>query len=457
MRFIRALVKAVSAFWTALSKSELEQVFIPTLKDLEVARGSEHAPLPRSSFHLSELPAIIHDKLVYHLAGSDNDYSNYEKHFRYGSVRLVDFLAHHREDLTPKAAAAYDAAKRTIVYSFLNTEYRVPTLSIVVPVGLGRGSEVLACLSSIKWQNLVQSRPSRVELLIVQDGDSSDPTQNAITPALIDLIRSFPRETGRRIFKLTGSGFLWGTGLESRRSTARNVGIVKARNRIIFFIDSSIVLSPDFLTEQMLRHERVRHGHIALLGFKEKIDEAEYERDVDLIRTGKRFPKYWYDWKWSHVLKEDEAPLEFDKRYEPRQEIRYMEITDNLKHLRWGINIGYRSAPTFFHTGITSVPLSCVREVGGFDPEFNPLWGFEDSFLGAQLLATGVKIVPCPSSVAFQLKHTDSPYKAEQIRVQRSLYNERLDEDMHRFNFDVLKKGIDDLEDSRALKEIEWR
>ena len=344
-----------------------------------------------------------------------NDYSEAEDLFQHGLVPLVDM--HDKtalSELTPYRRSVIIKEKRSILQGFLAANDSLG-VSVIIPA-LGRREILQEVIDSIKRQTFTHYCPNRLELIIIQDGVVNNAYDDPICPELIRQLAAFPKQVSCRLFRLSET---------QGRSTARNVGVEYASKEIVLFVDASMVLHKDFLAEQMLRHNRVRK--IALLGFKENIEWNKYMDKREAIIGGEFTPEFRKDLKYCHVLHRDEAGFTFRRRrYKAGDKIYYMSLTNNLKALRGSRGIGFRSLPTFFQTNVVSVRVEEVRAVGGFDPAFDALWGFEDSYLGALLVASGVKLVPCPSSTAFKIEHVEGATKGFDIKRHRQQFYELL-------------------------------
>lgn len=344
-----------------------------------------------------------------------NDYSEQENVFRHGRVNLVDTLDHEALSSMPSEdAAVYRKEHASVMRYFLEVQQRVPSVSIIIPVK-GRKEMFLRTVRSLLCQTFLIHRPERVECLFVQDGLEEEAGANPISDEFFRLIEAAPRAARFRLFRLRKA---------RGRASTRNVGVFHARNQVVLFVDASMVLEATFLAEQMLRHDRCRN-QVALLGFKENISAGEL--DCASSERGPRKPNYRRDWKYLHTLTKDEADFDYEgHHYATEDTIRYMNVTNWLGGLPASGSIGKRTVPTFFQTNISSAPLHVVKQVGGFATAFDPMWGFEDSCLGALLLAQGVHLVPCPSSVAFKIEHPEDETKWFDIERHRSLFHELL-------------------------------
>lgn len=355
----------------------------------------------------------------------NNDYSDNSRPFKAGDVGFIDLIGPRGALLQRHTSYQQD---RQSAFEQLLSDPNADSLSIVIPVAIGRKSSLRECVASIKRQTFSVHQPEKVDLIIVQDGIASNPARNPISDDLIDELQSFAKY---KLFRLKPTSM----AESNRRSAARNVGIYYGSHSFVFFIDSSMVLEQNFLAEQMLRHSGAT-GSIALVGFKQNIEPSEYRRLRGRIQDGDELPKYKEDWKWRHG---------------------YMHRTNYLRSLSGAGGVGPRYPLTrFCHSGLTSVRLNRVKEVGGFHIGFQAYWGFEDSFLGALLLSWGTKIVPCPSSVAFMIKHREAKKRKEGFDSPRNLaqYKQRLEGTLNIHNSESLERQIGTLWASKTLELI---
>lgn len=373
-----------------------------------------------------------------------NDYSNEMHFFQCGRVELVDFYDKKElSKISQKEKEIILGDKEDVFRNYLENEVILKSLSIVIPV-TGRKKFLLECVKGILNQSFSEYHPELVEIIIVQDGYHKNPLDDPISS---DLKKVFIHFKGKiKLFKLSEN---------KGRSTARNVGIYYSKSDIIFFIDSTMVLGKNFLTEHMCRHDRIQR--IALLGFKENISWKKYKQNASKIKDGLKTPDFRNDLKYFHVLQNDEAPFYFkDHLYQPNEKINFMELTKNFSQLNGMDSIGQRSLPTFFQTNIVSAPLNEVQDVGGFACEFDPMWGLEDSFLGALLFAKGLKLIPCPSSVAFKIEHKDEgETKSHELERNRGKYIELLTKESNKsFNKERLSRKIRQLKNRKILERV---
>lgn len=219
----------------------------------------------------------------------------------------------------------------------------------VVIATYNRGPILEKCLRAL----LTQTFPAnRYEIVVVDDGSTDD------TPQLVDRLRA---EGG------PGWQYLWQAN--RGRSHARNVGIGMAKGEIVVFIDSDVVVVPEFLAE----HDKLHKG-------------------------GKR------------VFVQGLA-VNTDRFEDP---------------LSTPVGAGAFSA-AFFATNNVSVPKAYLVEAGGFDENFTE-YGWEDLELGLRLKAIGVGMLRTRTArgfhwhPAFSLKDLPGMKRIEEERGRMAAY-----------------------------------
>lgn len=356
-----------------------------------------------------------------------NDYSDAANLFDFGRISLVDTSEEHEADQNRQRKAAHHA--------FLESAANRMGASILIPT-LGEPEVLALALDSICRQTLAQRHPLRVEVIVVEDGIQVGQQSVYANERVIDVTERLIR-LGVQVIQLR-------LNQNKGRAIARNVALETASRDIVFFVDNSMVLAPTFLVEHMMRHEKIQQP-IALLGVKENLPFDQFRIEEPNIRKGLRVPRLDGDFKLRHKLAEDEAPFKFKgKTYHPGDVVNYMELTSYLGGLGAIDGVGKRTLPTFFQTNIASARREDVLRVGGFDPALK-LWGFEDSLLGARLIAiANCKLIPCPSARAFNLETSILPKarKIEDITYNRSMYENFLDAPTDRNYQGLLKSSV---------------
>src|SRR5208337_3720964 len=128
---------------------------------------------------------------------------------------------------------------------------------------------------------------------------------------------------------------------------------------LVLFVDASMILESNFVTEHVWRHTRLQRP-VALLGFKENLNWDVFLKCRNDILSGKMRPDFQRDLKWAHVLTDNEVgqvAVEYKgQRFKGSDTINYMQITDKFKALTGTETIGLRTLPSFFQTNVVSAP-----------------------------------------------------------------------------------------------------
>ncbi|MFH1720468.1 MAG: glycosyltransferase family 2 protein [Patescibacteria group bacterium] len=117
--------------------------------------------------------------------------------------------------------------------------------SFVIPT-YNRSTCLKDCIEHLFEQNFVKSE---FEIVVVDDG-STDDTKEVVE----DLQNGAPIEI--QYFRQENQG----------QGIARNLGVMKARGKIIVLIGDDIIVTPDFLREHMKIHNKYHEENVAVLG-----------------------------------------------------------------------------------------------------------------------------------------------------------------------------------------------
>jgi GT2 family glycosyltransferase len=186
----------------------------------------------------------------------------------------------------------------------------------------------------------------KYEIIVVDDGN--DKTKEMIEKLSISNLK---------YFKIKNLGYRC-------VSRARNFGIKKSKNEIIIFVDSDIIVTPNFVLEHIKNHNKDKNlvviGYTSALETKDKHDKKEImdlaEKDYNKISTIAIIPNY------------------IDRMS--------TECLNNLNALEkpWEV----------FLTGNASIRRQHLIGFGMFDENFRG-WGLEDIELGYRLIKRGLK------------------------------------------------------------------
>lgn len=214
-------------------------------------------------------------------------------------------------------------------------------VSVVIPT-YNRKPILEKCLRAMEQQQLPADSPvQEYEIVIVDDG-STDGTVSWLQESASE----FPHV---RLFEQDHKG----------PAIARNLGVQKATGDIIVFIDSDLVVLPDFL-----------HHHGT------ELKRAYEDKGSDRVFT------------YGRVVN----TCNFD---EPTSEP--FKVTD------------YSQA--FFATGNVAIARHWLEAAGLFDTQFQ-LYGWEDLELGVRLKNLGLSLVKVPAAVGY---HWHPPFSLDQV------------------------------------------
>lgn len=226
--------------------------------------------------------------------------------------------------------------------------------SVIIPT-YNRGQLLDATLNSLVNQDCA---PFDFEVIVIDD-ESTDNTN--------EVIQSYEAQLPLRHEKITRVGY--------NVSRPRNVGIQMATGNVAVFLDSGLVVGPEFLRLHLNTHvgPRPRYciGHT--------LGAMREEPWIQGCNT--------YDVK-KYVQLFGDRP-EFD---DPRR--RY-------------VHSNHSSPWIFFWGDNSSVPLEAIKSAGGFD-EAVCGWGFEDLELGYRLYKNGLEFAIC-DAWAVHLPHPRTP------------------------------------------------
>lgn len=335
------------------------------------------------------------------LRSTSNDYTHLESLFR---------NATGHELVTDRPLPGY------ILHLFENQR---PSLSasIVIPLR-NLKAQFIRCIASISSQSFTTNFPHSLQLVVFEDGRVSN-QDNPLGSDARDLLDEISSQRHVRCDILSSRDNLG-------RANARNIGLSLATGDVIFLIDSGHVLDQGFLMEHMVRHEFI--SNLALVGFKQNIDDFVSDRrfDLDRILAG-NLPTVDIsgDWKLGNKRASRDFEYQGKRHFANETPVNFMELTNSFKNWPTTEAIDDRYLPSVSQTNLASVRREHIYRVGGFSPLFHG-WGFEDTHLGALLLAAGCYLVPCPSSSAFNLEHQQPCSKKAQAKSNEELFNDLL-------------------------------
>lgn len=256
--------------------------------------------------------------------------------------------------------------------------------SVVIPT-FNKLERLALALESFNYQN---ANSEDFEVIVVDDG-SSDGTE--------EFVKNFDCN-----FKL-----LYKRQNNSGRSSARNNGILEAKNDIIIFSDDDLIVSKNFINAHLSCHsdnvEKVVHGKIYNLSymkfFKNPSIGTLYD-NADIGNCDITFLKKFL------ITKEQVQNIE---KLDKQKKVTYFEtmvestFKRQVKELQW----------LSFTGGNVSCPRKTFDKVGLFDEAFGSKWGCEDLEMGYRIAKIGVAFLYSPEAFNYHIAHFRVTFREE--------------------------------------------
>ena len=252
-------------------------------------------------------------------------------------------------------------------------------ISIIIPA-YNSATTIIKVLRSIESQKPKLNR-SNHEVIVVNDG-SQDDTEK--------IVNDYCKFSSLNIICLTIS-------INSGRSSARNLGASIAGGEVLFFIDSDMCLASNYIYEHALRHYLV--DKLVLVSLKANLFRGRWAskeftgRDLSTPATFNdfRFEETILP-SWKGLYKSVDKPILVSP----------ITQTNYFMGFGFGKRLGIWDLACMVTTGNLSIKKKELDAIGGFDRGFVG-WGFEDTFLGAKLIANGNYVVPVLATGAYHL------------------------------------------------------
>lgn len=295
---------------------------------------------------IDSIITIVEDKEIWQRF-SDNAYNN-AKNFYYNNI-VNDW-----EKLFSKVKTE---PSTKLSQSPLKAKFSKPKVSIIIPV-YNRAKNIFYVLEALKIQTFKE-----FEVIIADDG-STDNTK--------EVVEGFKDNLNiRYAYCGDNKGF--------RAARTRNIGLSKARGELIIFLDSDVIVPPEFIDFHISAHKK--YNNILVNSFVYRM--KEYKTD-DLGLT----------------------PTEFIQKHKNN-------LDDDSKH-KYNI---FDKPPIEEGYYLDSNALSIKSEhiiTEGFDAEFTG-WGLEDTELGYRFIHKGFKFLFIKDGVeSYHIHHTVRETKQEE-------------------------------------------
>lgn len=172
----------------------------------------------------------------------------------------------------------------------------------------------------------------------------------------------------------------------------RRIWAKVAQNNILVFLDSDIILSPNYLYEHMLRNILIHNW--VFVSFKKNISLINY------LHNNYNFFTDFSDFRLKKNVDPEKEPRLWieTKTFWPLNESNF------FKDFWYWRKIG----PYSLQNMLVGNNFSCRREnylkIKAYSKEFQG-WGMEDVYIGAKMIAWGIKIIPVLSCSVLHIDH----------------------------------------------------
>ena len=372
----------------------------------EVWKDKLHEPLLDEQYNLNKK---IRDILIqYQYSVKSNFVSENES--------IYDILKRTSNDYTELEKAFLNFTAHELVSADLinySNSFNV-SASIIIPY-FNNLPFLIKCIKSISLQNLTPTQFKSLEVIVVDDGSDSRESEFVLQHSISELNSKGVKFQFIRMSENQGRAF------------ARNLGASAAKNEVLIFLDSDTLIENNYIKETLVRHQYL--DNIVLVGLKQNIIFNINQDIADLVC---KKPDFENDFRYNHFCKKD-----WDGLYPVTDErlMSCIEETNKFKDFGFGKVLGPYDLPCMVVTNNVSLKKKYFDMVGGFNNHFSKVWGYEDTFLGACLIATGNFVLPLLSTGAYHLvteSEHESGVKAEKksqltrnFLVYKDLINKR--------------------------------
>jgi cellulose synthase/poly-beta-1,6-N-acetylglucosamine synthase-like glycosyltransferase len=276
----------------------------------------------------------------------------------------------------------WQARQGTLWTDPVDAATRTAPVSVVIPAR-NRAFAITAVLDALTFDQGADH-----EVIVVDDASEDDTAFRAAAHS--------SRPTVVRLDKSHGS------------SAARNVGTALATASTVVYLDGDMVVPPGTLRELASRAT----DDLVLLGFRQHVPYAAFHAGpLAPVRADLE-----QDPRVDSIVPAGFLPFSGTILDRPAR-CRLLDASDDLLDLGYGRWVHDWSLPRTVITAMVAMPRDAVIDCGGFHPGFHGLWGAEDAYVGAKLIAAGCRIAPVRPAVGL---HLDPPRTQKEDRSKQA-------------------------------------
>lgn len=287
------------------------------------------------------------------------------------------------------------------------SEYNFKKMSIVIPTF---NTDLTKTLLSIQSQNLTKKEKEMIQVIIVDDGSDT------VIKECIDKIRK------SLDFELNIIVFNKNMGL----SDARNAGVSIAKNDMLLFIDSDIILSKNYLKDVNIRLQIIPNA--IFVSMRKNIDKDDEFISEKSIKEG---IERTLDFDDSRVVTNaKEYHIGWDNEF-LNETISILDDTNYFKELSYGSKIGIYDLPSVVTGHNIAINRKTINKYPLFSNKFKG-WGMEDAYFASEQISNGCYIIPLLSSCVYHINHPprsgSMEKKSLEAKTNHKLYNDMLNQ-----------------------------
>jgi glycosyltransferase involved in cell wall biosynthesis len=256
--------------------------------------------------------------------------------------------------------------------------------SVVIPT-FNKQERLALTLESFNHQ---KASRNVFEVIVVDDG-STDGTE--------EFVNNFDHN-----FKL-----LYKRQNNSGRSSARNNGILEAKNDIIIFCDDDLIVSKDLISEHLNCHEdnveKVVHGRIYTLSYMKFFKNPSTGTLYDNADIGDCYITFLKRFLITKEQVRNTQILEKQKKVTYFESLVESTFKKEVKELQW----------LCFTGGNVSCTKKVLDRVGLFDETFGSKWGCEDLEMGYRIARNNVGFVYSHEAFNYHIAHFRTTFREE--------------------------------------------